>query len=273
MRCACVAGFSTRMRLSTIKLSGFKSFVDPTTLHLPTNMTGVVGPNGCGKSNIIDAIRWVMGEVRRQPPARRFADRRDLLRQLGAQAGEPGHRRTDLRQQRPRHHRRIRRVQRDLGQAPGQPRRPEQLLPQRHQVPPPRHHRPVPRHRPRPAQLLDHRAGHDFAGHRRQARGTARLPGGSRRHLQVQGAPQGDRDPDPPHPREPRAPQRPARGSRQAAAAPHAAGQAGRAVHRDPGRTPDQGRRMEGAGIPRAGRQAAAPARDAGAARKPACNS
>jgi len=50
------------MRLSTIKLSGFKSFVDPTTLDLPTNMTGVVGPNGCGKSNIIDAIRWVMGE-------------------------------------------------------------------------------------------------------------------------------------------------------------------------------------------------------------------
>jgi chromosome segregation protein len=50
------------MRLSTIKLAGFKSFVDPTVLHLPTNMTGVVGPNGCGKSNIIDAIRWVMGE-------------------------------------------------------------------------------------------------------------------------------------------------------------------------------------------------------------------
>jgi chromosome segregation protein len=50
------------MRLSTIKLSGFKSFVDPTVLHLPTNMTGVVGPNGCGKSNIIDAVRWVMGE-------------------------------------------------------------------------------------------------------------------------------------------------------------------------------------------------------------------
>ena len=50
------------MRLSTIKLAGFKSFVDHTTLHLPTNMTGVVGPNGCGKSNIIDAVRWVMGE-------------------------------------------------------------------------------------------------------------------------------------------------------------------------------------------------------------------
>ena len=50
------------MRLTTIKLSGFKSFVDATTLHLPMNMTGVVGPNGCGKSNIIDAVRWVMGE-------------------------------------------------------------------------------------------------------------------------------------------------------------------------------------------------------------------
>jgi chromosome segregation protein len=50
------------MRLTTIKLSGFKSFVDPTVLHLPANMTGIVGPNGCGKSNIIDAVRWVMGE-------------------------------------------------------------------------------------------------------------------------------------------------------------------------------------------------------------------
>ena len=50
------------MRLATIKLAGFKSFVDPTVLHLPTNMTAIVGPNGCGKSNIIDAVRWVMGE-------------------------------------------------------------------------------------------------------------------------------------------------------------------------------------------------------------------
>jgi chromosome segregation protein len=50
------------MRLSQIKLSGFKSFVDTTVLHFPTNLTGVVGPNGCGKSNVIDAVRWVMGE-------------------------------------------------------------------------------------------------------------------------------------------------------------------------------------------------------------------
>ena len=50
------------MRLKSIKLAGFKSFVDPTTVHFPSNMCGVVGPNGCGKSNIIDAARWVMGE-------------------------------------------------------------------------------------------------------------------------------------------------------------------------------------------------------------------
>jgi chromosome segregation protein len=50
------------MRLSKLKLSGFKSFVDPTTVPLPSNLIGVVGPNGCGKSNIIDAVRWVMGE-------------------------------------------------------------------------------------------------------------------------------------------------------------------------------------------------------------------
>src|SRR5690606_38367229 len=51
-----------RMRLKAIKLAGFKSFVDPTTVPFNTNMSGIVGPNGCGKSNTIDAVRWVMGE-------------------------------------------------------------------------------------------------------------------------------------------------------------------------------------------------------------------
>jgi chromosome segregation protein len=50
------------MRLSTIKLSGFKSFAEPTTFSLPGQLVGVVGPNGCGKSNIMDAVRWVLGE-------------------------------------------------------------------------------------------------------------------------------------------------------------------------------------------------------------------
>src|ERR1700758_4296079 len=50
------------MRLNQIKLSGFKSFADPTTFQLPGQRVGVVGPNGCGKSNIMDAVRWVLGE-------------------------------------------------------------------------------------------------------------------------------------------------------------------------------------------------------------------
>jgi len=50
------------MRLRKLKLAGFKSFVDPTTVHFPSDRIGVVGPNGCGKSNVIDAVRWVMGE-------------------------------------------------------------------------------------------------------------------------------------------------------------------------------------------------------------------
>jgi len=50
------------VRLSSIRLSGFKSFVDPTNFQVPGQLVGVVGPNGCGKSNIIDAVRWVLGE-------------------------------------------------------------------------------------------------------------------------------------------------------------------------------------------------------------------
>ena len=50
------------MRLTQIKIAGFKSFVDPTSFAVQTRLVGVVGPNGCGKSNIIDAVRWVLGE-------------------------------------------------------------------------------------------------------------------------------------------------------------------------------------------------------------------
>ncbi len=52
------------MRLTEIKLAGFKSFVDPVVIPVPGNLVGIVGPNGCGKSNVIDAIRWVLGESR-----------------------------------------------------------------------------------------------------------------------------------------------------------------------------------------------------------------
>ena len=50
------------MQIKKLKLSGFKSFVDPTELRIEKGLTGVVGPNGCGKSNLLEAIRWVMGE-------------------------------------------------------------------------------------------------------------------------------------------------------------------------------------------------------------------
>ena len=55
---------TTIVRLTQIKLAGFKSFVDPTVIPTPSQLVGVVGPNGCGKSNIIDAVRWVLGETR-----------------------------------------------------------------------------------------------------------------------------------------------------------------------------------------------------------------
>lgn len=52
------------MRFSRLRLNGFKSFVDPTDLVIMDGLTGVVGPNGCGKSNLLEALRWVMGENR-----------------------------------------------------------------------------------------------------------------------------------------------------------------------------------------------------------------
>src|SRR5512134_2545830 len=55
-------GCPIQLRLAQIKLSGFKSFVDPTSIGTPGELVGIVGPNGCGKSNVIDAVRWVLGE-------------------------------------------------------------------------------------------------------------------------------------------------------------------------------------------------------------------
>ena len=65
------------MQFTRLRLSGFKSFVDPTELRIETGLTGVVGPNGCGKSNLLEALRWVMGE--NSPKSMRGAGMDDVI--------------------------------------------------------------------------------------------------------------------------------------------------------------------------------------------------
>jgi chromosome segregation protein len=65
------------LRLTRLRLNGFKSFVDPTDLVIHEGLTGVVGPNGCGKSNLLEALRWVMGENR--PTAMRGGGMEDVI--------------------------------------------------------------------------------------------------------------------------------------------------------------------------------------------------
>src|SRR5512139_381599 len=65
------------MKFSRLRLSGFKSFVEPTDLLIEPGLTGVVGPNGCGKSNLLEALRWVMGENR--PTAMRGGEMEDVI--------------------------------------------------------------------------------------------------------------------------------------------------------------------------------------------------
>ncbi|MFN7051948.1 MAG: AAA family ATPase, partial [Gemmobacter sp.] len=65
------------MRFTRLRLNGFKSFVDPTELVIHEGLTGVVGPNGCGKSNLLEALRWVMGENR--PTAMRGGGMEDVI--------------------------------------------------------------------------------------------------------------------------------------------------------------------------------------------------
>ncbi|CAM5551339.1 hypothetical protein RLIN73S_05926 [Rhodanobacter lindaniclasticus] len=204
------------MRLSTIKLAGFKSFVDPTTLHAAQQHDRRGRPERLRQVQHHRRDPLGDGRERGQPAAWRLAHRRDLLWLQYAQAGGAGHGGADLRQRRRLGAGRVRPVRRDLGQAPGYPRRPVVVLPQWRTLSPARHHRPVPRHWPRSAQLLDHRAGHDLADHRGASGGTAHPPGGGRRHLQVQGAPQGNRKPHQGHPRKPRPRARRARRGGQA---------------------------------------------------------
>ena len=65
------------MQFTRLRLQGFKSFVEPTDLDIPPGLTGIVGPNGCGKSNLVEALRWVMGE--NSPRRMRGAEMDDVI--------------------------------------------------------------------------------------------------------------------------------------------------------------------------------------------------
>ena len=191
------------MRLNSIKLSGFKSFVEPTHFQLPGQLVGVVGPNGCGKSNIIDAVRWVLGESKaselrgesmqdvifngsslRKPAGRASVEL--VFDNDDGRAGGPWNRFAEIA---------VKRVLTRDGTSSYSHQRPAGA--------PARRPGRVPRHRPRPARLRDHRPGHDLADHREQARGAAPVPRGGGRRLEVQGAPARDRDAPEGHAREP----------------------------------------------------------------------
>src|SRR5476651_2524004 len=73
------------MKLTRLRLQGFKSFVEPTDMDIQPGLTGVVGPNGCGKSNLVEALRWVMGE--NSPKRMRGSEMDDVI--FGGTATRP----------------------------------------------------------------------------------------------------------------------------------------------------------------------------------------
>ncbi|MCK7498828.1 MAG: AAA family ATPase [Comamonadaceae bacterium] len=191
------------MRLNQIKLAGFKSFAEPTTFQLPGQRVGVVGPNGCGKSNIMDAVRWVLGESKASEL--RGESMQDVIFNGSGQRKPAGRASVELV------------FDNTAARAGGQwnsfaeiavkrvldARRHVQLLHQQPAGAPARRAGRLPRHRPGAARLRDHRPGHDQPHHREPARGAAPVPRGGRRRQQVQGAPPRDREPAEGHAREP----------------------------------------------------------------------
>jgi energy-coupling factor transporter ATP-binding protein EcfA2 len=171
------------MYLKALKLHGFKSFADPTTLRFEPGVTAVVGPNGCGKSNIADSIRWVLGE--QSAKALRGGKMQDVIFE-GADTRKPAQMcevsllLTDCEKQLGSEFHEIeimRRVHRD-GQS-------EYSL-QRAAVPVEGHPEALYGHRHRPDELLDHGAGPDRPDPVVQARGAARGVRRGGRHHQIQ---------------------------------------------------------------------------------------
>ena len=214
------------MRLNQIKLSGFKSFGEPTTFALPGQRVGVVGPNGCGKSNIMDAVRWVLGEskaseLRGESMQDVIFNGSGLRKPAGRASVELVFDNSDARAGGP-----VEPVRRDRRQARADARRHAPATTSTTSRCAAATCRtcssaPASARAPTPSSARARSA----ASSRSQARGAAPVPRRSRRRLQVQGAPPRDREPAEGHAREPDARRRhPARAQRQ----PRQAGEAGR---------------------------------------------
>ena len=168
------------LRLKRVEISGFKSFYEKVDLAFPGSVTAVVGPNGCGKSNISDAVAWALGEQSARVLRGEKMD--DVIFNGSAKRrparhgrGHPDPRRLQRRQ---REGRRRRRASRGPARLPG---RRGRVLPERQAGAPARHPGPAARDGPRRARVLGHRAGPHRPGPLDQAPGPAAPDRGGRR--------------------------------------------------------------------------------------------